>query len=913
VIELPIEAYRETIEKCTNENPVTIITAETGAGKSTRVPYWFWEKNKKIHVTQPRRIAARSLSYYLSQFTSTRWGQQVGYQTGFDRKFSSRTTLLYLTDGVQMIKQIKGEDEYDILILDEIHEWNLNQEVLIGLIKKGLEKNTFLKKGKRVIVMSATLHAQKLSSFLNQSPVISVPGRGFPVTMTHNHRDFLLSDSVQMIEMGKNILVFQPGKSEIDAFIHLLSQTLEEDKLQAKIFPLHSELPIKDQARVFTHYPVPKVIVATDIAQTSLTIDDIDAVIDSGVKKEIRVIKGIEGLYPVDISHSECLQRAGRAGRVKNGQYILCADFAIIDRPLYPEPEIRRLNLESVVLRLIKWGLSPLEFPFFHSPKKNLIFKAIKQLKTFGAISADKKITADGEKMAELPVSIRGSRLLLEASKSSPEVFDSALKLIAILESKGILKRDEGGTRYYSDGIRSDLLNQLFAWDNAGLNKKAISFKKLALARDVYRELKKRMGVKKGSTRISPESLQLLTRCVLSAFVDRAYLKTGHLYIREGEERSLDRNSVLLPDLPDAVVGMPFDLVIERENRNTGEKEQMILPLITFATELSIKILENLRPFGYQGKQEITLKKNQLIVEKTIAFGEIILFQYASPPDWNDEIQKKILLDSVTGWCERNKLSLKFYIKLEETKRYFNQIKLFFASSGCQMPAKLSSFNFYWRTYLFRELKLHLKTDDLKLFFDIHPGFMNLNLNAILPQPFIQVLKKMKWPRVITISGMGKTIIRIKNRPFIKLTSQQFEKVKKEDLILPTGEELSIILNNRKFFDWDVTVYHFNRWKKQHIFEKKWKKNRKKIRIQDVVDIPFPISFHSGQSKENTPFEFFSAPRIEGKEIYLIHFYDKQKAVDYFESIKNEWKLILLQYKKQEIDSIFREKGWKIR
>ncbi len=189
---------------------------------------------------------------------------------------------------------------------------------------------------------------------------------------------------------------------------------------------------------------------ATDIAQTSLTIDDIDAVIDSGIKKEVRLVSGIEGLYPTEISTSECRQRAGRAGRVKKGFYILCSERGMDDRLDYPEPEIRRLNLESVVLRMCKWGISPLEFNFFHRPNRSLILKAIQNLKNFGALTAENKVTADGRRMAELPLSVRSARLLLEAEKGGPRVTDRALKVIAIFET----------ARHRQQGIRRRMLFQ---------------------------------------------------------------------------------------------------------------------------------------------------------------------------------------------------------------------------------------------------------------------------------------------------------------------------------------------------------------------------------------------------------------------------------------------------------------------
>ncbi|MCP4157504.1 MAG: ATP-dependent RNA helicase, partial [bacterium] len=461
---LPIYNKQRLIEESIAKNPVTILTAETGAGKSTRVPLWLWQKGKRVHVTQPRRIAARSLAHYLARLTKTELGNEIGYQTGFDSKQSKATSLLYVTDGVQMIREINGRRNYDVLVLDEVHEWNLNQEILIGLVKKSLMRGAFKKSGKRVVIMSATLQADRLSAYLRNAPVISVAGRGFPVSLHHNNPHFLLPDTAGMVETGHNVLVFQPGKQEIENFSDDLERMLEAEKVKAKILPLHAELTLKDQAEVFEHYSIPKVIVATDIAQTSLTIDDIDAVVDTGTKKELRVVKGIEGLYPVDISEAECMQRAGRAGRVRNGQYFLCSDAGIKERPHFPDPEIQRLNLESVVLRLSKMKISPLNFPFFHAPSKALIFKAIKRLKVLGALTDDGKVTEDGKRMADFPVSLRSARMLLEAHKGNPRVVDSAIKCIAALETRGIINKEFAAEKYTNHAFNSDFLNQLALW-----------------------------------------------------------------------------------------------------------------------------------------------------------------------------------------------------------------------------------------------------------------------------------------------------------------------------------------------------------------------------------------------------------------------------------------------------------------
>ncbi len=906
VQKLPIDDYRQVIENLIEKNPVVIITAETGAGKSTRVPMWLWQKGKKVFVTQPRRIAVRSLSYYISKITSNLWGKEIGYQTGFDRKFSKETTLLYLTDGVQMIKEIRGKKDYDVLILDEIHEWNLNQEVLIGLVKKNLDNKFYSKTRKRIVIMSATLQAKKLSAFLKDAPIISIQGRGFPVTMHCNHPDFILSDTVQMVEMEKNTLVFEPGKKEIEEFILSLKDTLKHDKLEATILPLHSELSINYQQKVFKHYDIPKVIVSTDIAQTSLTIDDIDAVIDTGIKKEVHIVKGVEGLYPVDISKSECMQRAGRAGRVKNGQYILCSDLDIKDRIDYPEPEIRRLNMESVILRFIKWGISPLDFPYFHQPKRSLIYKAIQKLKVFEAISNDEQITEDGKKMAELPVSIQSSRFLIEATKGSRKVVEDSMKLISILETKGILNKEYMGGKYYSGPYSSDLLNQLAIWNSANKNKKIISYKKFSMAKEIYKELKKRIGFDKFVSINHLEGHKILLRAIISSFIDCVYLKSGETYIKDDEERQLDRTSILFKIRPDMVIGIPFDLVIERENQRTKEKEKKCLKLLTFATELSFKLLEELNPFSYKKEQEVKIENKKINVLNKIYFGNKILSTYTSTPDWKNSQEKEMLINAVLDWYEKNKQNYKLEIRKSKLEAHFQKIEKIIVK-------ELEPFEFYWGKFISKELRDNLRSENLDMFFNFHSGFMNINFSDILPYKFIKELKKARWPKNIQLKNENLRILYLKNRPFLKLTFSEFEKIDKEDLVLPSGEKVGLILNNRKFFQWDFAVYYFNRIRKWKIFEEKWKYTKKSALIRDLIDLPFPQAFISGQGKKNVKFEFYAAPKIEGNEVYLIHFFSKENALKYFKSIEEDWKLVVRKYKQKHIEDIFKKKGWKVK
>lgn len=904
--QLPIDSYREIIEAAIDKNPVVIITAETGAGKSTRVPLWLWQKGKKIHVTQPRRIAARSLSHYLAQLGGVILGKEIGYQTGFDSRKSHDTELLYVTDGVQMVQEIKEHREYDILALDEVHEWNLNQEVLVGIVKKNLANDYYRKSGKHVVVMSATLQAEKLSSFLGDAPVISVPGRGFPVTMHHNNPHFLLPDTAQMVEMERNVLVFQPGKSEIDEFMESLEMMLEAEKMKAKILPLHAELTLKDQTRVFEHYPLPKVIVATDIAQTSLTIDDIDAVVDCGVKKEVRLVKGIEGLYPVDISAAECIQRAGRAGRVRSGQYFLCADAAIQDRLPFPEPEIRRLNLECVVLRLIKMGLSPLDFPFFHSPDHALIYKAIKKLKIFGAITPEGQVTPEGSRMAELPVSIRSAKLLLEAGKATARVLDSAVKLIAVLETKGIIDKEFAGEKYAHGPFNSDLINQLAIWDSFRVNKKIINHKKLALAREIYRELKKRLAAPEVKGALVENDNKMLRRAVLSAFVDEVYTREGGEYQRDNELRQLDRSSVLFGPQPEMIVGLPFDLIVSRENRETGEKEEKFIPLITFASEISPGILEELKPYSYYKNEEVRIQNGRIKVYREIYFGGKLIKSLYAPLNVQSSAEMELAIPVVLKWYEENGGHFPLCKQRERVENDFNEIR------GI-VKSKLKSFAHYWQEFLRREIRTQLKMDDLIMFFQFHKGFAHITLKQLLPFYFIRELQRAEWPAAVRAGGETLPIMYIGEKPFIASDYALFEKVVEEETILPTGERLGIIFGEKRFLEWGQAVADFNRWKRNDIFEKKLKMNQKPVNPEDLLEVPFPLALEGGRGKDNLPLEYYTVPETGNGDLFLKYFLAADEAKAYHEERRSQWEEFIKNYKKTKLENIFKQKGWKVK
>ncbi len=904
---LPVDGYRSEIERAVAENPVVILTAETGAGKSTRVPWWLWQAGKRVHVTQPRRIAARALSSYLAHVCRVPWGREIGYQTGLDSNKSPATTLLYLTDGVQMVREIQGHREYDVLVLDEIHEWNLNQEVLVGQVRKNLDDGVFRRSGKRALVMSATLKAKQISAFLHHAPVITVPGRGFPVECQRRHPCFLLPDAATLLEEGHNVLVFQPGKQEIEDTIESLKELLDHDGQKAVILPLHSELSIADQSKVFKNYPLPKAVIATDIAQTSLTIDDIDAVIDSGVKKEVRLVSGIEGLYPTEISTSECRQRAGRAGRVKKGYYILCSERGMEDRLDYPEPEIRRLNLESVVLRMFKWGLSPLDFNFFHKPNRSLIIKAIQNLKIFGALSPENKVTADGRRMADLPLSLRSARLLLEAERGGARVVDRALKVIAIFETKGVVSKEFAGEFYNpASPFKSDLLNQLDLWEDQRRNARLISRKRAALASEICAELKKRLNIQPVRGALLPSEHKHLFRAILSGFCDGVYFKGEGVYWREGEERQIERTSILNGARPEMVTGLPFDLVIHREDPRTGSKEEKFIPLLTFCSEISLKQLEELRPFSYEKRRRVELREDKLTVHEEIFFGSRLIKAVAVEPDWDQPGEKHSILSLALDWFEANYAQLPGCGEIDRNRAWF-------AEAEKALGEKLPNFDDSLREFLYRQLRRSLKIDDLRFFFQFHPALQRLNLRHFLPFRWLKKLKQAGWPARLEIKDMAIPIVYQGGRPFLALDRAAFHRLEAAAIRLPGGDEPGFLLDGEKFPDWDAAAASYNARLKEEIFARKWQDVKKEVHVGDLLEIPFPLAFQGGNGKDNVVFEFYSAPAFEDDKVFLVHFADQAAAREYFLSVGMEWEERKARFRKESIKNIFRNKGWKVR
>lgn len=582
--DLPILSFKEQILEAVDNNQVTIIEAETGAGKSTQVPQYLAEHGyDRVIVTEPRILAARNLT----RRTREEWSERnledatdiIGYRTASERDDSGHTKILYCTDGLQLVREITGigVKNRQVLILDEVHEWNENIEVLVAWAKRRVADDPNFK----VVIMSATLERDELASFFNTKSIISVPGRTFDVKW-HKSPD-LAQEIMNIIDSGqdKNLLVFLPGKSEIEAVGVLIGE--KAAKRGMPVLPLHSQLDLDEQQKVFAHYPTGKVVLSTNIAQTSVTISDIDVVIDSGLERRIEVRDGVEGLFIGEISQSDIKQRAGRAGRTKSGDYYLARlnempSTSFEKRPSYGIPEIMRTHIDRTVLRLASIDLDIEQMDFFHNPSLTAIKQAKRTLRTLGALTPNGQVTAIGQKMEKFPLSSSYARMMVEVEGQSTAIQTHLATIIALQEVGGIVR---GSLRYsgwkkFTHQTKSDLLAEYDVWralpeinpedyDELGIISKNVEKAQLVVER-LERELDL---VPKGQLgRASKDENIILSKAIAAGQIDQLwqpinrYGGVEHLF--HHQKRELSNGTIVRR--PELMVGTPFNLEVPKSD-----------------------------------------------------------------------------------------------------------------------------------------------------------------------------------------------------------------------------------------------------------------------------------------------------------------------------------------------------------
>ncbi|WP_348760402.1 ATP-dependent RNA helicase HrpA, partial [uncultured Salinisphaera sp.] len=427
---LPVTERADEIRKALAEHQVVVVCGETGSGKTTQLPKICMQAGLglrgRIGHTQPRRLAARSVGQRIAEETGTEFGGLVGFQTRFDTQVSEATQVKLMTDGILLAETGRDRflNQYDTIIIDEAHERTLNVDFLLGYLKRVLDKRADL----RVIVTSATIDPERFAEFFADAPIINVEGRGYPVEVRYRPPE--TDDTPAAIEsaIGElwregpgDVLVFLPGERDIrDAEQHL-TKALSGSKWPAEVVPLYARLTRAAQNRIFSASNGFRVVLATNVAETSLTVPGIRYVVDTGLARISRYSTAakVQRLPIEPVSQASCNQRAGRCGRVAPGICIrLFDEDDFLARPEFTDPEIRRTNLAAVVLRMLELGLGEVDrFPFIDPPDPKVVRDGYRLLEELGAVSARGKLTALGQRLARLPVDPRLGRMLLAANE----------------------------------------------------------------------------------------------------------------------------------------------------------------------------------------------------------------------------------------------------------------------------------------------------------------------------------------------------------------------------------------------------------------------------------------------------------------------------------------------------------------
>ncbi len=458
---LPIYTFRDDLLKAIGEYQVLIIVGETGSGKTTQIPQYLHEAGYtkdglKVGCTQPRRVAAMSVAARVAEEMGVKVGNEVGYSIRFEDATSDKTILKYMTDGMLLREFLTEPDlgAYSALMIDEAHERTLHTDILFGLVKDIARFRPELK----LLISSATMDAQKFAKYFDDAPIFNIPGRRYPVDIHYTPQpeaNYLAAAvttifQIHITQPKGDILVFLTGQEEIEAAELNLQETAR--KLGSKvpemvICPIYANLPSELQSKIFEPTPpkARKVVLATNIAETSLTIDGIVYVIDPGFVKEnvYNARTGMESLVITPCSRASANQRSGRAGRVAPGKcFRLYTKFAFhneLDDSTMPE--IQRTNLNSVVLLLKSLGINDLmEFDFMDAPPAETLIRAFENLYALGALNDKGALTKLGRQMAEFPTDPMLARSILAADKHG--CVEEVLSIIAMLgESASLFYR----------------------------------------------------------------------------------------------------------------------------------------------------------------------------------------------------------------------------------------------------------------------------------------------------------------------------------------------------------------------------------------------------------------------------------------------------------------------------------------
>jgi len=566
--DLPIFDYRETIIAALRRHPIVIIAGETGSGKTTQLPQMCLEAGRgqtgQIGCTQPRRLAARTIAARVAEELRLPLGGPVGYRVRFGGEESAHTLLRFMTDGI-LLTELRADPllkRYDTIILDEAHERSVNIDFLLGVMKRiSAERPHF-----RLLVTSATIDTEAFAEHFNGAPVLSIPGRAFPVEYEYLPRgedDDYVDAAARAAEdahhQGEgNTLVFLPTERDI----HDCRRSLTQMNASAQVLPLYSRLARHEQERVFSAGGARKIILATNIAETSLTVPGVRTVIDTGLARTKRFIPQSRAtVLPVEkISRASCDQRAGRAGRLAPGCCVrLFSEHDYKNRREFTTPELRRSNMAGIVLQMRALGLGEVDaFPFMDPPRPAVVRDAVRQLNEIGALDEQGRLTPHGKQLARLPLDPNLSHMILSAD--CDDVCYYLCVIVSFLEAGDIRDRpadkQEAADRAHADyqDPASDFAFPLTVWREARqrlaqsrgrlkrwCRDRFLNYLRLREWRSVQRQLTedlKHIGVRLRRP-VRPPDMNTLHRHLLSGFYHNVCLRRDETVYKGGRDRDV--------------------------------------------------------------------------------------------------------------------------------------------------------------------------------------------------------------------------------------------------------------------------------------------------------------------------------------------------------------------------------------
>ncbi|NUW30794.1 ATP-dependent RNA helicase HrpA [Nonomuraea sp. SMC257] len=535
---LPVSQRKDDILAAIRDHQVVIIAGETGSGKTTQIPKICLELGRGVRGlighTQPRRIAARTVAERVAEELGTELGQVVGYKVRFTDQGSDRTLVKLMTDGI-LLAELQHDrllEQYDTLIIDEAHERSLNIDFILGYVKQLLPRRPDLK----VIITSATIDPERFSRHFGDAPIVEVSGRTYPVEVRYrplgeddDQTQGIVDACRELVTEGPgDILVFLSGEREIRDAADALGKA---EFRNTEVLPLYARLSAAEQHRVFQRHTGRRIVLATNVAETSLTVPGIKYVVDPGYARISRYSHRtkVQRLPIEAISQASANQRKGRSGRTSDGICVrLYEEEDFLGRPEFTDPEILRTNLASVILQMTSIGLGDIEaFPFVEPPDRRQVKDGVNLLHELGAFDAEGRLTPIGRKLATLPVDPRLGRMVLEAEKHGclreVMVITAALSIQDPRERPADKQQqaDEKHRRFADP--ESDFLTYLNLWHYLQDKQQELSssaFRRLCKAeylnylrvrewQDIYSQLRQALGAQPNSHPGDPHSVHV--------------------------------------------------------------------------------------------------------------------------------------------------------------------------------------------------------------------------------------------------------------------------------------------------------------------------------------------------------------------------------------------------------------------